>query len=234
MDHWCRATQASWRGCGRLNPKVRSKRSRMLVTSRATPLHVCRKSQAWASRLVRCSGADWVPYLAGGAEQGGCSDVISPARNAPLQEGDVLMLDTGLVWDGYFCDFDRNYSVGIPDTQTTIAHARLIEAVDAAVDIAREGAKASDLFHAMDGIVTGGKGGSDAGRLGHGLGMQLTEGLSLTPQDHSVLEAGMVITLEPGIETGDGRMIVHEEDILITAGAPRFLSPRAGRDMVQL
>ena len=41
-------------------------------------------------------GADWVPYLSGGAESGGYSDVISPAFEAPLANGDVLMLDTGL------------------------------------------------------------------------------------------------------------------------------------------
>ena len=57
-------------------------------------------------------GADWVPYLAGGAEQGGYRDVISPASSSPLEVGDVLMLDTGLVWDGYFSDFDRNWSIG--------------------------------------------------------------------------------------------------------------------------
>ncbi|MDB4188099.1 M24 family metallopeptidase, partial [bacterium] len=74
----------------------------------------------------------------------------------------------------------------------------------------------------------------DAGRLGHGLGMQLTEGLSLIPDDHTVLEEGMVITLEPGIDVGDGRILVHEEDIVVTDSAPRFLSPRAGREMVQL
>jgi Xaa-Pro aminopeptidase len=57
-------------------------------------------------------GADWVPYLAGAAGQGGYFDVISPATDAPLAPGDVLMLDTGAIRDGYFCDFDRNYSVG--------------------------------------------------------------------------------------------------------------------------
>ena len=57
-------------------------------------------------------GADWVAYLAGGAESGGYADVISPATAAPLKNGDVLMLDTGIVWDGYFSDFDRNWSIG--------------------------------------------------------------------------------------------------------------------------
>ena len=83
----------------------------------------------------------------------------------------------------------------------------------------------------MDRIVTGGAGGSDAGRLGHGLGMQLTEWPSLIPADHTPLAAGMVLTLEPGIDVGNGRMIVHEENIVITTGGPRFLSAPAPRKM---
>ncbi len=169
-------------------------------------------------------GADWVPYLAGASDRGGYTDVISPATEAPLAEGDVLMLDTGLVYDGYFCDFDRNWAIGAPTQTVRDAHKRLIEAVHAGVEIARPGATAADLFHAMDVIVTGGKGGSDAGRLGHGLGMSLTEWPSLIPADHTVLEPGMVLTLEPGIETGGGRMLVHEENIVIRDGVAEFLS----------
>lgn len=176
-------------------------------------------------------GADWVPYLAGGAAQGGYDDVISPASDTPLADGDVLMLDTGLVVDGYFCDFDRNFAIGSASKATQAAHAKLIDAVDAAMDLAQVGAKVSDLFHAMDRIVTGGAGGSDAGRLGHGLGMQLTEWPSLIPADHTPLAAGMVLTLEPGIDVGNGRMIVHEENIVITTGGPRFLSAPAPRKM---
>ncbi len=185
-------------------------------------------------RLCLEEGADWVPYLAGASAPGGYGDVISPADDRPLAPGDVLMLDTGLVRDGYFCDFDRNYSVGPPTAEVASAHARLVDAVDAAADIARPGATAADLFHAMDRIVTGGAGGSDAGRLGHGVGLQLTEGLSLIAGDHSVLAPGMVLTLEPGIEIAPGRTLVHEEVIVITPAAARFLSPRAGREMVQL
>lgn len=176
-------------------------------------------------------GADWVPYLAGASESGGYCDVISPAGPEPLAPGDVLMLDTGLVRDGYFCDFDRNWSVGSASDEVRAAHVRLIEAVQAAADLARPGATAADLFHAMDRIVTGGAGGSDAGRLGHGLGMQLTEGMSLIADDHTVLQPGMVLTLEPGIELAPGRIMVHEENIAIRDGAPEFLSTPAGRDI---
>lgn len=179
-------------------------------------------------------GADWVRYLAGGAGPGGYADVISPASAHPLEPGDVLMLDTGLTHDGYFCDFDRNFSVGPPSAETRSAHARLIEAVQAGAEVARPGALASDLFHAMDRIVTGGAGGSEAGRLGHGLGLQLTEGLSLIPEDDTVLVEGMVLTLEPGVTLGNGRIMVHEEDIVVTDGAPRFLSDPSGPEIAVL
>ncbi len=178
-------------------------------------------------------GADWVPYLAGGAEQGGYADVISPASGVPLALGDVLMLDTGLVWDGYLCDFDRNWSVGPPRPDVANAYARLIEASDAAFEIARPGTTAADLFHAMNTVLTADAEGTDAGRLGHGLGMSLTEWPSLIPTDNTVLEPGMVLTLEPGIAVGD-KILVHEENIVITDGTPRFISPRIGPEMVQL
>ncbi len=179
-------------------------------------------------------GADWVPYLAGGAGTDGYDDVISPASDQALQIGDVLMLDTGLVHRGYFCDFDRNYSIGPPSDAAAAAHGRLIDATEAAFEIARPGATAADLFHAMDHVLTGGSGGSDAGRYGHGLGMQLTEWPSLIPDDHTVLQEGMVLTLEPGIETGGGRMIVHEENIVIRDTGAEYLSRRAERHMVAL
>lgn len=178
-------------------------------------------------------GADWVPYLSGGAEQGGYGDVISPATPTPLASGDVLMLDTGLVHMGYFCDFDRNWSVGPPSDAVRDAHARLVEASDAAFEICRPGRTAADLFHAMNTVVSAGGEDTGAGRLGHGLGMSLTEWPSIIPTDHTVLEPGMVMTLEPGISV-NGKLMVHEENVLITQGAPRFLSPRKTPEIPQI
>ncbi|WP_299784228.1 Xaa-Pro peptidase family protein [uncultured Marivita sp.] len=176
-------------------------------------------------------GADWVPYLAGAADLGGYGDVISPATDAPLAEGDVLMLDTGLVWDGYFCDFDRNFSVGPPEPSVESAHSRLIDAVHAAMEVARPGKTIADLFHAMNAVANPGGDVMEAGRLGHGLGMQLTEWPSIIPQDHTVLVPGMVLTLEPSVTVGPGKLLVHEENIVIRDGAPEVLSSLQSRDM---
>jgi len=177
-------------------------------------------------RLLLEEGADWVPYLAGGAGPEGYADVISPAGRQPLGRGDVLMLDTGAVCEGYFSDFDRNFAIGYAGDAQRAAHARLIEAAQAGLAAARPGARACDLWRAMADIV-----GADDGRLGHGLGMQLTEGLSLRAGDESVLVPGMVITLEPVIATAPGRIMVHEEVIAITERAARPLSPLAGAEL---
>ena len=63
------------------------------------------------------------------------------------------MLDTGCVWDGYFCDFDRNFAIGSASQTVRDAHYRLDDAVEAALDVVRPGIAARDLFLAMDAVL---------------------------------------------------------------------------------
>ena len=183
-------------------------------------------------RLCLEEGADFVPYIAGGHGEWGYGDIIAPADDSQITAGDVIMLDTGVLLDGYFSDYDRNFSFGkAPRQEVQDAFATLVEAVDAGFAAAKPGALASDLFAAMDQVVTGGKNSADSGRFGHGLGLQLTEWPSLIPDEHTVLVEGMVLTLEPSIvTTADGQLLVHEENIVITDAGAEFLSPRAPRD----
>jgi len=173
------------------------------------------------------AGADWVGYLAGGAGPGGYGDVISPADARALRPGDVLMLDTGVVRDGYYCDFDRNFAVGAVDAAAHRAQAALHAATEAAIAAIRPGMTAAELHRVIatalraEGAVPGG------GRLGHGLGLALTEWPSLTPDDHTVLREGMVLTIEPGVTIAAGRIMVHEENIVLRAAGAELLSTRA-------
>lgn len=180
-------------------------------------------------------GADWVPYLAGGAGPEGYTDVISPASDAPLNDGDILMLDTGVIKDGYFCDFDRNFTVGAPSSAPARAYDKLLSAMQAGEAVLKAGNTARDVFHAMDRVCTDGQGGQSAGRLGHGLGLQLTEGLSFIADDHTVLQAGMVVTLEPGVSvTGGAGLMVHEDDYVVTETGWERLSPAPPEQMMRL
>ncbi|APX10389.1 M24 family metallopeptidase [Tateyamaria omphalii] len=198
------------------------------IAQTGTPLSaVFRSFQALC--LAEC--ADWVPYLAGASDHDGYRDVISPATDAPLEQGHVLMLDTGLVHDGYFCDFDRNFSVGPPSAAVQSAHARLIDATAAGFAAARPSVTIADLFHAMNAVANPGRSAMEAGRLGHGLGMQLTEWPSIIPADHTELVPGMVLTLEPSVALEGGRIMVHEENIVIRETGAEWLSAPQGRDM---
>jgi len=177
-------------------------------------------------------GADDVPYLVGGAEQGGYSDVISPPSRRPLRAGDILMLDTGCTWDGYFCDFDRNWAIGQADDRVRRAYDVLWRATEAGLDAARPGARARDLFHAMARVIAEmDDSGGDIGRLGHGLGMQLTEQPSHADFDRTELKENMVLTLEPSLCLGDGLMMVHEENIVVTPQGGALLSTRAAPEL---
>ena len=69
------------------------------------------------------------------------------------------------------------------------------------------------------------------GRMGHGLGMELTEWPSVMPGDDTLLEPGMVLTIEPGMSFAPGKEMVHEENILITEEGARILTRRAPAEM---
>ncbi len=176
-------------------------------------------------------GVDDISYLVGTSDAGGYDDIISAPGSRPLTEGDVLILDTGSVFDGYFCDFDRNFAVGHSTPEVASMHALLWDATEAGLECARPGITCADLFHAMNDVLSpvAISGSADVGRMGHGLGMQLTENPSLVAFDKTELVPGMVLTLEPGVTWAPGRMMVHEENIVITDTGARLLTKRAPR-----
>ena len=143
------------------------------------------------------------------------------------------MFDTGCVWDGYFSDFDRNFSIGRAPTEAQDAHKKLFDATEAALSILRPGITAADLFTAMDEILRPDQSanGDDVGRYGHGLGIQLTEAPSHTAWDTTKIIAGMALTIEPSISYGDGFIMVAEENLLVHDDYVELLTTRAPREL---
>ena len=186
----------------------------------------------------RCleAGVDDVAYLVGAAGNQGYDDIISPPAGRVLRRDDILILDTGCAFAGYFCDFDRNYGFGKIDDVAKRAYNTVWQATEAGLEAARPGNACKDLFHAMDAVMKkngapGETGGETVGRYGHGLGLQLTEPPSNTSWDDTRLEVGMVLTLEPGMVYAPNKMMVHEENIAITESGASLLSRRAPLDL---
>ena len=175
------------------------------------------------------AGAEEVPYLVGAAGLGGYQDIISPAGEKPLEDGDILILDTGATVAGYYCDFDRNFAFGHAQNDARRAYDTLYAATEAGLAIAKPGTQYRDVFNAMARVITeGGYGDTlDVGRFGHGLGMQLTETPSVVPWETTELQPGMVLTLEPSLKLSGLKTMVHEENIVITESGCRLLSERS-------
>jgi Xaa-Pro aminopeptidase len=177
-------------------------------------------------------GADSAPFVAVVSGKGGYSQCIVGPSERRLDDGDVLFIDTGATYDGYFCDFDRNFAFGHISDAAKRAHEAVWDATEAGIAAARPGATTTDLWRAMAEVLdAAGSKGLNVGRMGHGLGMQLTEPPSNMPGDDTALVPGMVMTIEPGMEYAPGCMLLHEENVVITEEGAELLTRRAPREM---
>lgn len=178
-------------------------------------------------------GADKTPYTAIGSGRGGYASIIAGPTNRRLRTGDVFLIDTGSRYGGYFCDFDRNYAIGKVSDRVRRVHDILYRATDAGIAAARPGNTAADVFAAQAKVlVDAGLALGNVGRFGHGLGKILTEPPSNKPGDLTRLEPGIVLTIEPNAMFGRGKILVHEENIVVTRDRAELLSRRAPREMV--
>ena len=177
-------------------------------------------------------GADNSPFIVSASGPDGYNNIIMGPTDRRLENGDLLIVDTGTTFDGYYCDFDRNFAFGHASDNARQAYDTVFKSTDAGFEAAKPGATTSDIWHAMWSILeAGGAEGNDIGRMGHGLGIQLTEWPSNTATDNTELKPGMVITLEPGMTYDKGKQMVHEENILITDSGATLLSKRAEAEL---
>ena len=178
-------------------------------------------------------GADNAPFVAVCSGPGGYSQIIAGPQEIAQTDGQIMFIDTGLLFDAYFCDFDRNFAFGHISDAAKKAHEAVWRATQAGIDAARPGITSEDLWAAQNQVLeaAGAKSGNDVGRSGHGLGMHLTEPPSNMPGDRTELKPGMIMTIEPGMEYAPGKNIVHEENLVITEDGCELLTRRASIEM---
>ncbi|HEY4602613.1 MAG TPA: Xaa-Pro peptidase family protein [Cerasibacillus sp.] len=139
------------------------------------------------------------------------------ASDKEIQAGELVTLDYGALYNGYCSDITRTIAVGeISDKLEEIYHI-VLEAQLRGVAGIKPGmtGKEADAL-TRDYITEKGYGEYFGHSTGHGLGMEVHEGPSLSYLSETVLEPGMVVTVEPGIyvpQVGGCRI---EDDIVIT------------------
>jgi Xaa-Pro dipeptidase len=135
--------------------------------------------------------------------------------NTVLATGDAVVMDIGGGKAGYSSDITRMAVIGTPPEGYEEVHSVVEAAVKAALKAARPGVKAHEVDDAARGVITeAGYGQYFVHRTGHGMGVEVHEQPYLTSTSQTILENGMVFSIEPGIYL-PGRFGIRLEDIVI-------------------
>lgn len=150
----------------------------------------------------------------------GVANTVKPhhvSSDRVIQEGDLVLIDYGYFYNGYTSDVTRVCSIGKQSAQVNSMFSAVKDALEETSQIITEGLPISALrkkassvlkhYH-LDEYFTHG--------IGHGIGMSIHEMPSLGLQNSECLQAGQIITIEPGVYIPGTGGIRLENDILVT------------------
>jgi Xaa-Pro aminopeptidase len=141
-------------------------------------------------------------------------------RAATLKPGDLLLFDFGANVHGYRSDMTRTFVVGEASSKARKIYETVLKANCLAIDTIRTGITGIEADAvARDFIKEAGFGENFGHGLGHGIGLEVHEVPGLSPLSKDTLEAGMVVTVEPGIYfTGFGGVRIEDDVVVTEAG----------------
>ena len=136
-----------------------------------------------------------------------------------LQNGDVIWFDTGVLYNGYWSDIARGFSLGEPSKRASQIYEAMLVGEESGITQARVGMSGGDLFDiTMEATRAAGAPHYRRHHLGHGIGSEVYEAPLLAPGNTDLIEAGSVINIEtPYYEFGLGGLhvedpfVVHED-----------------------
>jgi methionyl aminopeptidase len=140
-----------------------------------------------------------------------------PSPKRILEEGDVLSLDFGAIWDGYHADSAVTVFVGEPPSAEAEKLVRVTEeALEAGISQIRPGGRLSDISHAVQQVVEGVGFSVVREYVGHGVGRSLHEDPQIPnyglPGRGPELRPGLVVAVEPMVTMGDWKTRVLADD----------------------
>ncbi|MGC8605741.1 MAG: M24 family metallopeptidase [Desulfomonilaceae bacterium] len=117
-----------------------------------------------------------------------------------IQLGDLVIIDFGCIVTSYCSDETVTCIVGNANSEKKKIHAVVQHAHDKAIESLKVGIKASEVDRVAREIISkAGYGKFFLHSLGHGVGLDVHEPPYLSPRSNSILDSGMVFTIEPGV-----------------------------------
>jgi Xaa-Pro aminopeptidase len=132
-----------------------------------------------------------------------------------IEQGDLVVFDMGARLDGYCSDGTRTFAVGDPGDHAREIYEVVRAAQQAALEAIQAGIGGEDLDAvARKAIDAAGHAEHFGHGLGHGVGLEVHEAPRVSPRSEDVLEAGEVVTIEPGVYL-PGELGVRIEDLVV-------------------
>jgi Xaa-Pro aminopeptidase len=170
-----------------------------------------------------------------GAEQVYFETIVAAGSNSALphstpgcrtiEDGDCLMIDYGAVHDGYHSDETCTYIVGHPSDRQRDVYLLVQEAHDRAIRTIRAGVASGEIDRvARTFLDKAGVGSYFLHGTGHGVGLGVHEAPRLAAGREEILQAGMVVTVEPAVYFPGVWGIRIEDTVLVTEGGCEILT----------
>jgi Xaa-Pro aminopeptidase len=168
------------------------------------------------------------PIVAAGAH--GALPHASP-RAVEVRRGELVVIDWGAQLDGYCSDCTRTVAAGEPGEHAREIYRLVLDAQMAGLDAVAPGADGRDVDAVARRLIEAAGHGEHFGHgLGHGVGLDVHEAPRLAQRSDSVLEAGNVVTVEPGVYL-PGELGVRIEDLVLVTDAGRQVLTHLSKEL---
>ena len=170
-----------------------------------------------------------------GAEALSFDIIVASAERAAMAHASItdslipnntyVLLDFGVKYKGYCSDMTRMIKIGKPPEELQKIYEIVKDAQSAALSIVKAGVSTKDVDEAAREVIkNAGYGEQFVHSTGHGVGLNIHEEPRISSKSDAVLEAGMVITIEPGIYIEGIGGVRIEDMILVTKDGYRNFS----------
>ena len=135
-----------------------------------------------------------------------------------IERGDFVTMDFGAVIGGYHSDMTRTIAVGAVSDEQKLVYDTVLKAQLSAIDAVKSGVVCKDIDKiARDLIYAAGYEGCFGHGLGHSVGVEIHERPNFNTRCDTVLKAGTVLTVEPGIYLENRFGVRIEDMVFVTA-----------------
>jgi Xaa-Pro aminopeptidase len=185
----------------------------------------------YKARLLGAEGMSFETIVASGVRSalphGRATDTRLPRKG-------FVTLDFGIILRGYCSDMTRTVFLGKPNATERSAYEAVLETQEAGVLAVRPGARCGDVDEAARGVLRkAGLAEAFSHSTGHGVGLEIHESPRIGAGQTNRLQAGMVVTIEPGIYLPGQFGIRIEDMVAVTLAGGQVLTP-APKALIEL